>query len=246
MAVLAAFAVAACGPAAAAPARPLGDAEGRSSRLGEPPQPGLATLDLGIAGPGFDGTGDFYSYESDLPPAETLDAYATQLLAAGYRDAGRNGAWRVFDGPVLTVWVRVGPGGPPTSLLVRVQSSAVESADSTDPLPSMPAATSDPVAGSGSQTGAGPKATARPITQRPDPPHASGGATAVGGTGTGGSTTGGTASGGSTGGTGTGTGGAAGTGSGGTSSGGGTVTGGGAGTGGGSYTGGGSDSGIGR
>jgi hypothetical protein len=205
LAVLAALCVAACGPAAAAPAQPVGDGGQRSADLGDIPQPGLATLDLGAAGPGFDGTGDFYSYDSDLSPEATIGAYAGQLLDAGYREASRLGSWRVFVGPVLTVWVRVGVGGPPTSLLVRVQPTTAADADTSDPRPTAAAGDRDPAGDAGGQVGSGgPKATSGPTSQRrPDPPHASTGSTAAG-SGSSGSATGGTASGGSSG-TGTGT-----------------------------------------
>ena len=229
----------ACGPASAAPVAPAGDDSRRSTDLGHIPQPGLATIDLGATGPGFDGTGDFYSYESDLSPDDTIDAYAGQLLGAGYRDAGRLGSWRVFVGPVLTVWVRVGTGGPPTSLLVRVQPTTVADADAPDPQPSTAAGDRDPAAGTSGQNGSdGTKTTSGATSQRrPDPPHASSGATATGSSG--GSSTGGTASGGSSG-TGTGTTSGGGTGTGGGSSGGsaagtGSGSGGAAGGGGGGY-----------
>lgn len=213
--ILTALTVAACGTAGAAPASSASDDGRRSTELGHIPQPGLATIDLGATGPGFDGSGDFYSYDSDLSPEATIGAYAGQLLDAGYRDAGRLGSWRVFVGPVLTVWVRVGPGGPPTSLLVRVQPTTLADADTPDPRPSATAAAPDPSDGTGGQVGSGgPKATSGPTSQRrPDPPHASSGA-AVAGSG-GGSATGGTASGGSSEtGTGTTTGGASATGGG--------------------------------
>jgi hypothetical protein len=197
--VLAVLTVVACGPSGGAPARPASDDGRRSTDLGDIPQPGLATLDLGTAGPGFDGSGDFYSYDSDLSPEATIGAYAGQLLAAGYRDAGRLGSWRVFVDPVLTVWVRVGPGGPPTSLLVRVQPTTVADVDAPRPLPSSAATAPGPSAGTDGKVAAGgPKATTAPTSQRrPDPPHASSGATAAGSGG--GSATGGTASGGSSG-----------------------------------------------
>jgi hypothetical protein len=177
--VVTALALAGCGPPAATPA-PVGDDGRRPADLGDIPQPGLATLDLGTTSPGFDGPGDFYSYESDLSPDATAGAYAGQLLDAGYRDAGRLGSWRVFVGPVLTVWLRVGTGGPPTSLLVRVQPTSSADLGQPDPLPS--AAAADATSGTSGRTGSGgPKATSGPTSQRrPDPPHAPRDATAAG------------------------------------------------------------------
>ncbi len=138
--------------------------------LGAIPQPGLATIDLGRRRPRLRRTGDFYSYDSDLSPEATIGAYAGQLLDAGYRDAGRLGSWRVFVGPVLTVWVRVGSGGPPTSLLVRVQPTTAADADTPDPTPpSATAAAPDrPPTATGGQVGSGgPKATSRPDVAAP-------------------------------------------------------------------------------
>jgi hypothetical protein len=149
--------------------------------LAEVPKPLLATTDLGQAGPGFDGSGSFLSYDSDLDPMATIGAYASQLLQAGFHEAGTNGIWRVFVGPRLTVWVRVGSGGPPTSLLVRVQPTA-----ETDLSPPYSRPTAGPTAAAGSTggtAGAGsPKPPSRPTqVRRPDPPHGTG-ATAGGGT----------------------------------------------------------------
>ena len=112
-----------------------------------------------------------------------------QLLDAGYHDAGRQGAWWVFVDSRMTVWVRVGSAGPPTSLVVRFARTEDAGLDS-------PAAVSEPAGpapseprGTGSQSAGG---TTKPggattSTRRPDPPHAAsqaggpGGGTAAGG-----------------------------------------------------------------
>jgi hypothetical protein len=194
----------------------------RPADLATIPQPHGATADLGAADPGFDGSGDFFSYDSDLSPDATVGAYAGELLRAGFQDSGSIGSWRVFVGPTLTVWVRVGSGGPPTSLLVRVeQTSAADQSGPYSPTATPAAGVGDPATGRGdSEAGVdSPRATSKPVSQRrPDPPHggsatASGGA--HGGTGFGTSASpapGGTVSGG---GTSTGTGGGTSTGSGG-------------------------------
>ncbi len=194
--------VAACGPQVVTPTPPSG-VRPDSEALGTIPRPGLAT-DLGTSGPGVDGSGDFLSYTSELSPGPTMTAYADQLVAAGFYDAGRLGAWRVFTDTSLTLWVRVGSGGPPTSLIIRVAPNSNEVADGpfrrrglSDQLdPDRP----DPSAGTGD---AGPTASTRPAisAQRPDPPHASpraGGVGSAGAATSGGSTGSGTASGGGT------------------------------------------------
>ena len=131
--------VAACGPPGGTPTTsPFGGAT-RTADVDAIPQPSLATLDLGTDGPGFDGTGSFFSYDSDLSPEAALGAYAAQLIQAGFHDIGSQGAWRVFIGPNLTVWFRVGSGGPPTSLLVRIQASTAADSDIGDPRTSSPA-----------------------------------------------------------------------------------------------------------
>ncbi len=196
--------VAACGPQVVTPSPPSGDRPDARA-LGSIPRPGLAT-DLGTAGPGVDGAGDFLSFASELSPESTMTAYAAQLVGAGFHDAGRLGAWRVFTDPALTLWVRVGSGGPPTSLIVRVSPSRDDVADGVPPRPA-PSTQADPARPDPTiDVGdAGPAPSARPATavQRPDPPHASprGGAVGSAGTGPGapagaGSTTGGGATGG--------------------------------------------------
>lgn len=219
--------VAACGQPGGSPSESPFGAGGAPADLVDVPQPRLATIDLGSETPGYDGDGSFYSYDSDLSPDATLTAYANQLLRAGFHEADRNGIWRVFLGPRLTVWVRVGSAGPPTSLVIRVEPTVVEVAGGSG-SGSRPTATpkAGATGGSGSQSGAGgPKPTAKPVGQqrRPDPPHGTGGATAGGGGG-GGTIAGGPASGASSG---------AGTGSGTSAGSSGGTTAGGAGTGGG-------------
>jgi hypothetical protein len=183
--------VAACGPQVVTPTPPSGSRPGHEA-LGSIPRPGLAT-DLGTSGPGFDGAGDFLSFTSELSPDATMTAYAEKLLGAGFQDVGRVGAWQVFTDASLTLWVRVGAGGPPTSLIVRVtptsqiaDGSIGRPAISTDSDPDRPA----------SSTGVGdsaPVISGRPATsaQRPDPPHASprNGGVGSGGTSGGGTTT---------------------------------------------------------
>jgi hypothetical protein len=130
-----------------------------------------------------------------------MSAYTDQLILAGFQDAGRQGAWRVFTDPSLTIWVRVGSGGPPTSLVVRVATTFDDYAVGPDPRPTLSTDGGLDRPGASSGVGdSGPKATARPTTSelRPDPPHASprtGGVGSAGGSGSGGSA-GGTASGG--------------------------------------------------
>ena len=148
--------VAACGQPGGSPSESPFGAGGAPADLADVPQPRLATIDLGSETPGYDGDGSFYSYDSDLTPDATLTAYANQLLRAGFHEAERNGIWRVFVGPRLTVWVRVGSAGPPTSLVVRVEPTVVEVAGGSG-SGSRPAATpkAGATGGSGSQTGAG-------------------------------------------------------------------------------------------
>ncbi len=185
--------VAACGPQVVTPTPPSG-VRPVPDGLASVPRPGLSTAD-GTAGPGVDGADDFFSFTSQLSPESTIAAYAEQLLSAGFSDAGRIGAWRVFTDPSLTLWVRVGSGGPPTNLIVRVAPTSDDVADG----PFRPTATD--LAGSaqpepsGGVGDAGPKATSRPATssRRPDPPHASPRTGGIGSAGTG--TSGGTASG---------------------------------------------------
>jgi hypothetical protein len=207
MVVIALGCVVACGPQVATPTPPSG-VRPDDRALGSIPRPGLAT-DLGTAGPGVDGSGDFLSFASELSPESTMTAYASQLVGAGFHDAGRVGAWRVFTDPALTLWVRVGSGGPPTSLIVRVAPTPDDVADGVPPRP--PVSTSLDAARPAPSTDvgdAGPGPSTRPATsaQRPDPPHASprsGGVGSAGGGPAGGSTSGGTASGGGTAGGGT-------------------------------------------
>ncbi len=197
--------VAACNPGGSPTASPFGVAP-RPVDLAAIPQPHGAQIDLGTTGPGFDGSGDFFSYASDLSPEATVGAYAAQLLRAGFRDAGNLGSWRVFVGPTLTIWIRVGSGGPPTSLLVRIErTNATDVSSAYYPFASPAAGVGEPATAVGDDRGlSGPRATARPVSRRPDPPHG-GTATASGpvpgGSGTGSGTTG-TASGGTTTGTG--------------------------------------------
>ena len=192
--LLALVAVAACGPQVVTPTPPVGRALDGGA-LGAVPRPGQAS-ELGTFGPGVDGTGDFLSFASELSPASTMASYADRLTSAGYRDVGRQGAWRVFSDRSLTLWVRVGSGGPPTSLIVRVGPTPGDAATLVS-LPDRPAGPS--VLGVGeSLTGpadrllsAGPpdpRSASRPsiAARRPDPPHGgprSGGA-GVAGTGT--------------------------------------------------------------
>lgn len=203
--------VVACGPQVVTPSPPSGERPDARA-LGSIPRPGLAT-DLGTAGPGVDGAGDFLSFASELSPESTMTAYASQLVGAGFHDAGRLGAWRVFTDPALTLWVRVGSGGPPTSLIVRVSPSRDDVADGVPPRPALSTqvdpARPDPTIDVGD---AAPGPSARPATavQRPDPPHASPRSGAVGSAGAGsgspagaGSGSGGTSGGGASGGGGT-------------------------------------------
>ena len=125
--------------------------------------------------------------------------------------------WRVFIGPRRTVFVGVGSGRPPTSLVVRVQPTVVEVSAGQPARPSPSAPSNEASRGTGGQAGTGgPRSTTKPAAQRrPDPPH--GTAATAAGSGSGGPLTGGTASGGTTGagfGTGAGTSTGAGTGSG--------------------------------
>ena len=222
--------LAACtpGPGSTPTESPFGD--NPPADLAQIPEAVLAQIDLSEAGPGFGGSGRSFFYDSDLDPAETISAYAGELLragfreatAAGFRDATAIGIWRVFVGPRLTVWIQVGTG-PPTSLLVVVQPTGA--ADLIRPYPR-------PVVSVPSDVASGGVGNPRPASKpaqvlRPDPPHA-GGAVAGGSSGdsSGGAVAGGADSGtgsGSGSGTGTGTGsgngaaGGAGTGSGGAS-----------------------------
>ena len=169
-----------------------------SSRLGSIPRPDLATIALGSSGPGYDGSSDFLSFASQLAPDRALAAYVNQLIDAGYRDDGRQGAWRVFVGATTTVWVRVGSAGPPTSLVVRFAPTPDVAADVPALRPMASAAPAEGTGTGGQTISNAPKPTDRPTSaRRPDPPHAASqaGTGSPGGTASGGPATGGPASG---------------------------------------------------
>lgn len=162
--------------------------------MGSIPRPDQATIALGSSGPGYDGSSDFLSFASALSPDRALTAYVSQLLDAGYRDAGRQGAWRVFVDATITVWVRVGSAGPPTSLVVRFgpTEDAGLAGPAARPSPSAPAP-ANAVGSGGRSISNAPKPTdGLTSARRPDPPHAAGHAgtgAPAGGTASGGSTT---------------------------------------------------------
>jgi hypothetical protein len=130
-----------------------------------------------------------------LSPDRALTAYVSQLLDAGYRDAGRQGAWRVFVDATITVWVRVGSAGPPTSLVVRFgpTEDAGLAGPVARPSPSAPAPANAVGSGGRSITNAPKPTGGLTSARRPDPPHAAGHAgtgAPAGGTASGGSTAG--------------------------------------------------------
>ena len=171
---VAAFGLVACGQNGPTPTRAPQGAGSSSSQSASIPRPDQATIALGSSGPGYDGSSDFLSFASTLAPARALTDYVNQLLGAGYRDAGRQGAWRVFVDPTMTVWVRVGSAGPPTSLVVRFAPNDVAGLDGPSARQN-PAATA-PAAGSGtgSQSVGTPSRPGVTSGRRPDPPHAAG------------------------------------------------------------------------
>ncbi|MEO8229553.1 MAG: hypothetical protein ABI628_07300 [Chloroflexota bacterium] len=193
MGTIAAFGLAACGQNGPTPTPAPQGAGPSSTRSASIPRPNQATSALGSSGPGYDGSSDFLSFASALSPARALTAYIDQLLDAGYRDAGRQGAWWVFVDSSMTVWVRVGSAGPPTSLLVRFArtedagpDSPAAVSQSAGPAPAEPRGTGSQSAGSTTKPGA-----ATTSTRRPDPPHAASQAgSPAGGTAGGGSTAG--------------------------------------------------------
>lgn len=193
MGTLAAFGLVACGENGPTPTPAPQGAGSSSSRSASIPRPDQATSELGSSGPGYDGGSDFLSFASALAPARALTAYIDQLLDAGYRDAGRQGAWWVFTDSTMTVWVRVGSAGPPTSLVVRFARTEAAGPDSpavvarpAGPAPAGPRGTGSQSAGSTTKPGA-----AATSARRPDPPHAANQAgSPAGGTAAGGSTTG--------------------------------------------------------
>jgi hypothetical protein len=187
--------LAACGQNGPSPTEAPQGAGPISSRSASIPRPDLATVALGSSGPGYDGSSDFLSFASELSPAKALAAYVSQLLDAGYRDAGRQGAWRVFVDSSLTVWVRVGSAGPPTSLVVRFATTGAAGQD--DPAAHSSSAAPEPAnaAGTGTQSIRNAPNPTDGVTsaRRPDPPHAAGQAgtgSPSGGTATGGTSTG--------------------------------------------------------
>lgn len=190
---VAAFGLVACGQNGPSPTQaPQGVSS--STRSDSIPRPDLATTSLGSSRPGYDGSSDFLSFASELSPDRALTAYADQLIEAGYRDAGRQGAWLVFVDTTMTVWVRVGSIGPPTSLVVRFASTQ----DAGLEGPSVRPSPSAPAPGDAAGTGTKPATKAPRDTggatsaRRPDPPHAAGvaGTGSSSGTATGGSKTG--------------------------------------------------------
>jgi hypothetical protein len=189
---VAAFGLVSCGPSGPSPTKAPQGAGSSSSQSASIPRPDQATIALGSSGPGYDGSSDFLSFASTLAPARAMTDYVNQLLGAGYRDAGRQGAWRVFVDPTMTVWVRVGAAGPPTNLVVRFARNDVALLDGPTARQSLGA----PASADGSVTGPQPVGTAtRPNPnpgRRPDPPHAAGqagtGKPAGGGTATAGPT----------------------------------------------------------
>jgi hypothetical protein len=193
MGTVAAFGLVACGQNGPSPTPAPQGAGSISSRSAWIPTPDQATSALGSSGPGYDGTSDFLSFASALAPARALTAYVDQLLDAGYRDAGRQGAWWVFVDSTMTVWVRVGSAGPPTSLVVRFARTPEAGLDTpavstrfAGPPPAEPRGASSQSAGNAPEPGKG--TTSAP---RPDPPHAAAQAgSPAGGTAGGGSITG--------------------------------------------------------
>lgn len=166
--------MAACGQNGPSPTEAPQGAGPNSSRSASIPRPDLATVALGSSGPGYDGSSDFLSFASELSPAKALAAYVSQLLDAGYRDSGRQGAWRVFVDSGLTVWVRVGSAGPPTSLVVRF--APTEAAGQGDPVAHSSPAAPEPANAAGSQSIRNAPKPNDGVTsvRRPDPPHAAG------------------------------------------------------------------------
>lgn len=186
---LAAFGLVACGQNGPTPTPAPQGAASTLAPSGSIPRPDQATTAPGSTGPGYDGSSDFLSYASELAPQRAMTAYVSQLIDAGYRDAGRQGAWRVFVDPTMTVWVRVGSAGPPTSLVVRF-APTVEAGLDGPPASSTPAspAPAEATGTGGKSTSNDAKPTAGPTSaRRPDPPHAAGQA-GTGGSATGGST----------------------------------------------------------
>jgi hypothetical protein len=193
MGTVAAFGLIACGQYGPSPTPAPQGAASSSSRSASIPRPDQATSALGSSGPGYDGTSDFLSFASALAPARALTAYIDQLLDAGYRDAGRQGAWWVFVDSTMTVWVRVGSAGPPTSLVVRFARTEDASVDSPAAVPGPAGLAPAEARGTGSQSaGNGTKpGEGTTSARRPDPPHAAGQAgNPAGGTAAGGSTSG--------------------------------------------------------
>ncbi|HEX5452086.1 MAG TPA: hypothetical protein VFW86_06810 [Candidatus Limnocylindrales bacterium] len=84
------------------------------------PLPDDAQVEVGGAGGGYDAGARLYAFVSSRTPDAALAAYASDLEAAGYEPAGRNGAWSMFTGHGRTIAVNTGQTGPPTDLLVRV------------------------------------------------------------------------------------------------------------------------------
>ena len=219
--------LAACtpGPGSTPAESPFGD--NPPADLAQIPQSVLAQVDLGEAGPGISGSGGSFSYVSDLGPKTTLEAYAGQLVRAGFREVAKVDLWQVFVGPRLTVWIQAA-SGPPTRLLVVVRP--MSAADVIRPYPRPTESVPRDVAGGGVGN---PNPAAPPVpVRRPDPPHA--GAPLAGGSG---GSSGGAVAGGDDSGTGTGSGTGSGTGTG-TGSGNGAAGGAGTGSGGSSGSGG--------
>jgi hypothetical protein len=171
---VAAFVLVSCGPFGPPTEAPQGRADsGQSAAI---PRPDQATVALGPTGPGYDGSSDFLSFASQLSPDTALSAYVSQLLAAGYRAAGRQGGWLVFADGTMTVWVRAGSAGPPTTLVVRyAQTAEAGLADPTvRPRSTAPASGTASGTGTRSTTGGTKPGQGATSARRPDPPHAAG------------------------------------------------------------------------
>ena len=106
------------------------------------PMPADAVVIVGTDGPGYDAGAQVYGFSSELSPAQTLARYVEALGAAGYAAAGTDATWHLFRGRGYLIAVQVGSSGPPTDLVVRIQTE-----------PTSPPATGNP--GNGNSGGNG-------------------------------------------------------------------------------------------
>jgi hypothetical protein len=138
------------------------------------PMPTLATLSVGQDGAGYDEGASFLTYKSALPPEEALGLYGDQLIAAGFAEMGRDGAWRLYSRGDMLLGVNVPGAGPPSTIIVRVRyvsadGSQTDGQPSVTPKPGQGNKTDDPNATITPKPGQGNKTDEPNATITPKP-----------------------------------------------------------------------------